>query len=180
VKPTALALVSLAILALVPACPGGGEDCGPGDAAGDGLVIGNGADVTLRYHMLAAHANNDCPDPAAPQGVISLTIDGQHVQTGESITLCVPRPDLLEDGGALGTAVQLIDVNGAQNECTYIRNTTTPATGTVRGEGVCDAGNDPAGFALVFDGMVTLDRTCLAGTETVTLAMTGAVSVIAD
>jgi len=169
------ALLLVSLVAILPACPGD-DTCGPGAAAGDGLVL-SGSGVEIRYHDLVASANNDCPDPAAPAGVVSLTIAGVQVGGTESITLCVPRPDLLADVRALGTDVQIIDLNATAPECTFVRNTTTPPTGTVTADGLCADGTDPAGFALVVQGTATVDRTCLAGTDTVTLDMAGTVSV---
>jgi hypothetical protein len=90
--------LGLAVSLALAACPGddGDGDCGPGATPPDGLrVFGDGFEA--RYTMLQAGANNDCPDPNAPAGVISLTIAG--IQDGIEpglITLCVPRPDLFD------------------------------------------------------------------------------------
>jgi len=50
-------------------------DCGPHGAPAD-LAI-SGANVSLSYGGLSGSPNNDCPDPGAPKGVVSLTICGE-------------------------------------------------------------------------------------------------------
>lgn len=169
-------ILAVCALALVlPGCPAD-DACGPAAAAGDGLVVTDGA-VELRFHDLAAGANNDCPDPAAPAGVVSLTIAGTQVGGSGAITLCVPRPDLFAEVRGLGTDVRVVDLEADAQECSYHRNTQTAPTGSAHAEGLCADGTDPAGFALVVDGTVALDRTCLASTETVTVTIAGTVSV---
>ena len=81
---------SLFLLAISVAACGddGGTTCGPGGAPMDGLTAGNGSDVALVYENLTASANNDCPDPSAPSGVISLTINGSEKGGTGLITFC--------------------------------------------------------------------------------------------
>ena len=169
----ALLLISIAVL--IPGCPAD-DACGPGDAVGDGLLLSGGG-ISLRYHDLVASPNNDCPDASAPEGVVSLTITGLQSGGSDAITFCVPRPDLLGDPQPLGTAVLIIDAGATADSCTYVRNTTVAPSGTVNAEGLCEAGTDPAGFALVAAGQISLDRTCGATQDTVRLDLTGVVSV---
>jgi hypothetical protein len=169
------ALVLGSILALIPACPGD-DTCGPGDAPGDGLVL-SGSGVLLRYHMMEASANNDCPDPAAPAGVVSVTLLALQVGGGDAINLCVPRPDRLAEPLVLGADVEVVDVNGAAGGCTFVHNSAQPPTGTMTAEGACANGTDPAGFKLVVAGQVSVDRTCDATTDTLRLDLAGAISV---
>jgi hypothetical protein len=171
------ALLLLAALAVLPACPTD-ESCGPSDAVGDGLVLA-GSGVNIRYHDLHAGANNDCPDAAAPEGVVSLTIAGIQVGGSDGITFCVPRPDLLADPLPLGTGIEIVDIGAAADGCTYVRNTVQAPGGTANAEGICMNGTDPAGFAFVVNGQVSVDRTCNGNpTETLRLDLTGVVSVV--
>jgi hypothetical protein len=173
---TSAAVAAAAALALA-GCPDGGT-CGPGAAAADGLgLAGTGVDV--HYQALAASANNDCPEPGAPAGVVSLTIGGTQVGAGFPITLCVPRPDRL-DGAAvqLGTDVQVIDLGAdAGGGCTLALATTGAPSGTVTAAGVCDDGTSAAGFALTFDGIVPMKRTCGTQVDELDLALTGTVAI---
>src|SRR5689334_3586178 len=82
------------MIALVAGCPAD-DACGPGDAPGDGLTV-TGGGVSLRYHQMTASPNNDCPDPQAPEGVVSLTLTALQTTGGDALVLCVPRPDMLE------------------------------------------------------------------------------------
>jgi hypothetical protein len=166
-------------LALGAACCGGGETCGPGMAAANGLSLA-GSGINVEYTMLGAHVNNDCPDPAAPSGVVSLTISGTQDGAAFPVTLCIPRPDKLSSGPlTLGTDVKIIDL-GADigGGCTLARDTTQMPTGTVSATGLCGNGKDKAGFALIFDnGVVPMKRTCGAQVDVLNLALTGTVAV---
>lgn len=172
---------SLALLLLV-ACDGD-ETCGVGDAPASGLVASTGA-VALTYGDLSSLSGNDCPDPTAPSGVVSLSIEGRTADGTGLVTFCIPRPDLLGTGArALGNTpsmadVRVIDLTGTADGCTYDFESTLPApTGTVTATGVCANGTDPAGFALTVDGTVTVTRTCGATVDSVTLELAGTVAV---
>ncbi|HTJ45433.1 MAG TPA: hypothetical protein VL463_25180 [Kofleriaceae bacterium] len=160
-------------------CCGSDPVCGPGMAADNGLELA-GTGVDVHYKDLHASANNDCPDPSAPSGVISLTIGGSQDGSAFPVTLCIPRPDRLSSGAlALGTDVKIIDL-GADigNGCTLARATTPDPTGTVKASGLCGNGKDPAGFALTFEnGVVPMKRTCGAQVDVLNLALTGTVAV---
>ncbi|MBS1124689.1 MAG: hypothetical protein H6Q90_6917, partial [Deltaproteobacteria bacterium] len=120
---TSLGLVALgALWMLQTGCPGG-ETCGP---AGAPTTLVAGTDqITLTYGNLEGGLNNDCPDPAAPEGIISLSIHGTQIDGTGLLTLCVPRPDRLakeELGFGLnvaGSDIRLIDVTGTANSCTF-------------------------------------------------------------
>lgn len=163
-----------------PGC--GDDDCGPGGASATGLTVSS-AEVALAYGGLSALAGNDCPDPDAPAGVVSLSIEGRTADDTGLVTLCIPRPDrLMEAGRTLGlplsTAdVQIFDLTGATAGCTYALDTTRPPLGTATGTGVCSNGTDPAGFAIEIDGNVSLRRTCGPTIDLVAVALAGRVAV---
>jgi len=171
-------------LGLVGGCSDdGGPSCGPGAAAPDDLTASN-ATLTLTYENLTSLVGNDCPAADAPDGVISVSIEGHQVgDASRFFTICIPRPDLLSAGGrTLGTSqssadVRIFDLSGAADGCTYTLDSTVPPTGTVSGTGVCDNADSAAGFALEIDGAVSLRRTCGATTETVRVDLTGTVAV---
>jgi hypothetical protein len=161
----------------------GDEPCGPGDAP-DGPVRVTGAQVEWEYGGLSSLAGNDCPDPAAPTGVISLSIEGQRIAGGPGrLTLCIPRPDLLTAGPrTLGTAtssadVRIIDLTATTSNCTFALNSSEAPTGTVTASGVCEAGDSPAGFALTIDATVKLRRTCSGASDDVSVTASGSVAV---
>jgi hypothetical protein len=165
------------VLALA-GCPGGGETCGPGGAALDGLQLA-GTGVDVRYTELGASPNADCPAVGAPDNVTSLTINGTQTGAAFAITLCVSRPDLIEtQTQQLGTDVKIIGIGATLGGgCTLASSNAMPATGTVIGAGLCNNGRDPAGFALTFDGVVPMKRTCGANVDVLDLALTGTVAV---
>lgn len=114
-----------------------------------------------------------------------MTIAGTQVgNPGGKLTLCVPRPDQLSGGEALGIddpasedpAVRVVDVSGADVSCEYDLDGTIAPTGTVRAEGLCDAVGT-GGFALVLDGQLTLTRTCGSIVDSVAVTLSGRVAV---
>ena len=176
--------------AIALAACGGGKPkpdapCGPGGAPEVGLVASStNPDVTLTYGNLVAGANNDWPAPAAPAGVVSLTISGPQTDGAGLVTMCVPRPDLLPQGLTLGygssAGVQLIDFDGStSNGCTYSL-LTTPPTGTLSSGGECENGSAASGFSLSVSGTVTLIETCGPSTGSLTASLAGLVAVSAQ
>ena len=173
------------LITSLAACPSDGDECGPGDAPDDGLTV-TGLGVELAYNGLLAGPNNDCPIDGTPDGVISLTIAGTQVDGPGLFTLCVPRPDQLSGGEALGIddpasedpAVRVVDISGTDVACEYDLDDTAP-TGTVRAQGLCDD-TGAGGFALVIDGEVTLTRTCGAQVDTVVVELGGTIAVQPD
>lgn len=177
-----LPLLCLSSTSLLAGCPSDGDSCGPGGAPAEGITASNGSDLTLTYGNLSSLSGNDCPAPDAPTGVISLSIEGSQVGGGGLLTLCIPRPDLLTAGRALGTTasmgeLRVIDFSGMANGCTFALDSTMPPTGTGTGAGVCNNGTDPAGFALELTGTINLRRTCGATVDTVALSLAGKVAV---
>jgi hypothetical protein len=173
-----LSSTSLLVLASSPGCS---DDCGPGSAPSKGLTVAN-AEVQYVYEGLMSGTNNDCPDPQAPDGVISLTISGTRVDGAGLVTLCVPRPDKLADGLPLGmSGVRVIDLNAEVNaDCKYTLSAGQLPTGTASASGLCDAGASSAGFALTVDGTVSLDLVCgnpPSVMNTITAQLTGTVAV---
>lgn len=154
--------------------------CGSPGSANVGLTVSSDQ-VSLIYGGLLSGANNDCPDAAAPAGVVSLTVTGSQVGGTGLITLCIPRPDQLSAAGALGTSVKIVDLTGTDAAaCTYAYDSFRPPTGTVHGLGVCANGTDPSGYGLVFDGFIGLKRTCAGTTDSVSVGITGNVAVTAQ
>jgi hypothetical protein len=176
-------LSSISLALLLAACPNGGDDCGVGDAPASPINATNGTDITLAYENLSSLAGNDCPDAAAPSGVVSLSIEGTQIgNPGGRLTFCTGRPDLLKNGRALGTTqsmgeIRIIDFSGAANGCTFTLDSSMPPTGTAKGTGVCKNGTDAAGFALEITGTVNLRRTCGMAIDSVALTLSGKVAV---
>jgi hypothetical protein len=160
----------------------GDDECGPADAPDVGLTASS-ADVTLTYGNLSSGANNDCPDPAAPAGVVSLTIGGTQMGTSSLITFCIPRPDQLADGVTIGSgasSMRIIDFNGEADGCTFTLATGSVPTGTASATGLCDNGTNSAGYALTVSGNLLLRRVCPTSTDMVAVELGGTVAVEHD
>ncbi len=140
-------------------------------------------DLAVTYGNLSSLSGNDCPDPAAPDGVVSLSIEGQALGGTGLVTFCIPRPDLLGSGNrTLGNTamgdVRVIDLQATTATCSYRARSTLPApTGTVTATGVCDNGTNPAGFALSIDGALMVERTCGATVDQIPITIAGRVAV---
>ena len=179
-SPTSLA-IAVAIAAALAGC-GDGESCGAGTASKTGLTA-TGDNVALTWGTLTSGLNNDCPDSAAPAGVVSVTIFGFQSGGAGSITLCVSRPDLLADGSqtlghdAATAQVRIVDLNGDADICTYTIDRSTPVTGTATASGLCDNGSDPAGFAITLDGTLSFTRTCGTTIDSVQVMLRGSNAV---
>jgi hypothetical protein len=177
-----LAIAGLAAAAAPLGAGGCGDDCGTGGAPSAGLVASSGA-IALTYGNLTSLLGNDCPDPAAPEGVISLSIEGRQTTGIGLVTFCIPRPDLLLEGDrTLGTAtstadVRIIDVSGMADNCTFTFNSMQPPMGAAQATGVCTNGDSPDGFALSIDGEISLRRTCGATMDTVSVTLRGRVAI---
>jgi hypothetical protein len=176
-----LSIISLALACA--SCDGDEATCGPGDA-GDELSI-DAEGVELVYGALEYGQNNDCPEPDAPAGVISLTIAGEEVGGGVGrFTLCIGRPDLLATQELLlgpddaGVGVRVVDVTGDIDGCTYSFDDSVPPTGSATAPGLCGAGADLSGFALVIDGTVTLERDCGGVIDSIEVAISSRVAVL--
>ena len=181
-----LSSTSLASVLLLLHGAGCSDDaCGPGDAPKVGLLASS-VDVTLTYGNMTSRAGNDCPDPAAPTGVVAVSIEGAQTDGTGFVTLCVPRPDLLVMGGrTLGLTtsmadIRIIDLQGGSAGCTFSIDTTRPPTGTGGASGVCGNGTDKAGFAIELDGAVSLRRTCAGTTDSIAVKLSGRVAVPAE
>jgi len=162
-------------------CGGGDDSCGPGSAPAVG-VVASGGSVSISYGTLSGSPNRDCPDAAAPDGVISLSIMGTQSGGSGLITLCIGRPDLLAKqalsfGAEPGAQVHVIDLNGSASNCTLTIDRNTPPSGTATSTGMCGNGADPAGFAMVLDAALTLTRTCGATVDSVPVTLRGSVAV---
>lgn len=145
-------------------------------------LTASNADVTLTYGNLSSLSGNDCPDPSAPSGVISLSIEGAQVGGTGLVTFCIGRPDLLEEGRTLGSTasmgqIRVVDFSGMANGCTFALDSAMPPAGMAKGTGVCKNGTDPAGFALELNGTVNVRRTCGTAIDTIALTLAGKVAV---
>lgn len=151
------------------------DACGPGSAPDNGLVAGD-QDNNLTFGGLTSSANNDCPDQAAPPGVVSLSISGTQTNGTGLITLCIPRPDQISGGVPLGSGLVIFDLNGEANSCMYKLEKTRPVTGTAKATGICDNGQS-GGYALTIDGRISLTKTCTTSSETLAVNFVGTVAV---
>jgi len=139
----------------------------------------SGSGVFAEWSAFTSGANNDCPDPDAPSGVISLTVTGSTGSDGGFVTLCIPRIDTLGSGGTVGDTlstadVRIVDVNAnVGGDCSISRAVGTPVTGTASATGVCSNGEDPAGFDLTLDATVTVDKDCGGAIDQVEVALSG-------
>jgi hypothetical protein len=169
----------LLCLSIISSSLGCSDNCGPHGAPVDGLIASSDQ-VTLTYGHLVAGANNDCPDPMAPSGVISLTIMGAQTDGTGLVTMCIPRPDSLTDHSlAFGTEVKLIDLSGSDAMCTYTIDSTRPEAGTVQSNHMCGNGTNKAGFELIMNGALSLSRTCGGVKDTNAVTLRGSVAVAA-
>lgn len=184
---TELALAG-ALALLVAACSDDAR-CGIGDT-GDralGIAVTVGSE-TVTFGGFTSSANNDCSVNGS--GVISLTIQGQQQGASSAMSLCLPRPDLIEQQAALSgnhvpptetDRVQLFDVSVTlANNCTGRLQTGATPAGTAGFIGYCGAGLDPAGYGLEVDGTVMLDVTCASGTTAMAAELHGLVEVDAQ
>lgn len=179
---TSIVSVAAASVAALAGCSD--DECGPMGAPTSGLSVSS-ADVTLVFENLTSLAGNDCPDPAAPDGVVSISIEGHQVGNPTGLlTVCIPRMDLFTPGSGhtIGTSqsmadVRIFDLSGETGGCTYTLDSTRPPSGNVGGIGVCGNGDSESGFALDFDGALSLRRTCGSTIDTVAVQITGKVAV---
>ena len=156
--------------------PGCSDDCGPGDAPEYGLLASS-ADVTLNYGAMTSSPNNDCRDSTVPD-IISLTLEGREKDSGSLIVLCIPRPDqLAKMDMQIGTGLQIVDVNGDKDGCTYKFDSTRLATGTVHAVGLCDNGTNDAGYALGIEGNISLLRNCAGTMESIAVELSGQIAI---
>jgi hypothetical protein len=161
---------------------GSNPNCGI-DNAPD-TIVASGTGVTLTYGDFAGGLNHDCPDPAAPPGEFSYTIESTQTDGTGRFTLCIPRIDQLGSGDhQLGTSTstaeaRVIDATGSMINCTFRLDAAHPPTGTVSATGVCGNGSDSRGFALTIDGQLALTRTCGTTVDSVTVTLSGPVAVL--
>jgi hypothetical protein len=144
--------------------------CGTGGAPAVGIVA-MGTGVTLTYGNFSASANGDC-------GPTSITIGGTTSDaTPGFFTLCVPHPENLPGGLAIGTDVVLVDTTGPANGCAWKIDPNVPPTGTVSTTGECKNGTSSAGFAMTVTGNAQLKPAMCAMTTSVPVTISGTVAV---
>lgn len=159
------------------------DDCGPGDAEAFSLLASD-ATTALEWGNLTSSPNNDCPDPVAPAGVVSLTLSGSQKDGPGLITLCISRPDLLAAGevplSTSGTGVRIVDLSAQSMGCQYMLESLRPVLGTAASTGICNNGTHKDGYALTVNGNLSMSRTCETSTTTVALSFNGTVAVKAQ
>ncbi len=179
-----VALVAAAMIA------GGCSDdasCGPG-AAGATLTLTVGGEV-VTYGEFTSSVNNDCT--IFETGVISVTIHGNQIGGTGALTLCLPRPDLLDAETvafaptrlppAADDRVQLVDASATlAASCSIVREQASVPAATATFTGYCAGGTDPAGYGLTLAGAVGLRRTCAGNTESVAGTLAGSAAVAAQ
>lgn len=157
-------VVSLVLISTV-GC-GDDEVCGPGEATADGVSMEIDG-TALSYGSFTSSPNNDCPG----DGPTSLTIEGRQLSPPPTagtfaLTFCLPNPDDIGsdpielEGDSL---VEVVDISGEADGCTFLIDRTRPRTGTIAFIGYCDDGSNPAGYAIELDGSVPVLQTCPAG-----------------
>ena len=182
----ATAAVSLALAALGACGDDGGPVCGPGDAPADGLTLTIDGEA-ITFGGFTASVNNDCT--IAASGVISVSIHGQQVGGAGAITLCLPRPDLIDEGADIAIVgarlppdaadrVQLVDASATlASGCTVLRDPAVAPAATARFLGYCGDGSGASGYALGWRGTVPLRRSCPAGMDAISGTAGGRVAV---
>ena len=146
---------------MLAAC-GDGEECGPGDAPADGITV-EASDAVADFGQFGSLAANDCPPPEGGEAT-SVTIQGTQVGAEGLLTLCLPRPDQIEDAPIPiedSERVQLIDlVANTSDGCRLTVDGDREPSGEVTFSGFCEDGNHEDGYALSFAATVPLLRTC--------------------
>lgn len=189
-SPSSTDRVAALAVALVAAAAAGCSDdaaCGPGAATADGVTLTvDGTEV--RYQGFLGGRNNDCN--IAGSGVVSVTVAGTQVGDTSPLTLCLPRPDLL-DGTPVALShdrippaaddrAQLIDAGATLAAgCRARLDGTRPITATASFTGLCAAGADPAGFALTLSGTIPVEVICPDATTPTTATLAGTVAIAA-
>ena len=179
-------VASAIVAAVVTASCSPSDSCGQGTASPTGLTVrgnigANNALAIINYADLVAGQNNDCPDPNAPAGVISLTVEGEQLLDTPKVSFCISRPDLLGTKTLqIGTDVvfnALESNNAGAVGCSLSLPLHATTSGTVTATGVCDNGIGPEGFAITFNGMATLQRTCGTTVDMVMMNIVGTAAV---
>jgi hypothetical protein len=177
----------LLAIALLAGCSG--PPCGPGAEVGSEITVTAGG-VTLEFGNFTSSANNDCSVAGSPT---SLTIDGVQTspdQPGFFLTLCLPRPDQIDDQSAplvpgqippgADDLVQVINVNGdLGGGCTLALDSSGVFAAAAHFGGYCGDGLDPAGYAMELTGALPGTRTCAGVGETVSIELGGVAAVTA-
>ena len=173
-------LSSLAALGLVCGGPGCGDDavCGSEEDS-QTQITGELASESVTWENWRSSPNNDCGETGGP---ISLTVEADQAVTMRGLTLCLPRPDKLS-GAAVdvndASLVRVIDVFADVEgvDCLATLERTTPASGTLAFPGICDDGQHPDGYSIVFDLQLPVTITCAQDTRSEVMRFSGSVAV---
>jgi hypothetical protein len=170
-------LSSTSLLVLLAGCPSGDDPPFCGTVGGDETIEVASDERSVRFGLVTAGANNDCPAPAPPDGLISVTVFAEQVEPAGAavLTFCLPRPDLLEgdEGGVTvpllpdtqpageGDRVHLIDVQAAHPDgCRWEGAVGAVPSGTVTFRGLCGDAVDEGAWDLTIDAEVDVTETC--------------------
>ena len=165
---------------IVAACGGGsGGVCGPDIATGVITASDPDETVSLVYDNFTA-APGLCDDPAAPAGVVSLSIRGRHENGGE-FAFCIPRPDRLEETGRVGGGeLELLSTDASTQGCTFELSPGAGGFGGAEVGGFCGGGLDPAGFRFTSSIQTSVRRDCVGTVTTLTMVFIGTVEVVPE
>jgi hypothetical protein len=157
----------------------GNETCGPSATAT--VITAATSSGTAEYSEFTSSPNNDCPNPGSPT---SLTIEGRQVGGPGVIILCVPRPEAANETRltldyTAGDAL-LIDFGGSIAGCAVQPNRNVEPELGARASGLCDDGNNAAGYELELSGTFAATETCGSGPSApITITVGGSVAVTA-
>jgi hypothetical protein len=175
-------VIVVSLVCALAGCGGDDSACGPTNTSPAGLSVA-GSGTNLFFAELMAGANNDCTPTGSD--VISLTIQGTQTDGVGFVTFCIPQPQKLTTGLALGSDVPgdepaaiLEDLVAATTDgCTYSFDPTTGVTGTVRATGICDDGTNAAGFALAVSATLAMTGSGGASCGTLDVQLAGTAKV---
>lgn len=163
--PSLLLVLGLAAAPLLPlAACGDDQACGPGDTTGSDVTATSSAGQIV-FADFTSSPNNDCPEAGAPT---SITIEAQQssptTTLRASLTLCLPRPDLIDTAPidlADDSLVQIIDVTQRPEPgCLITLDRSVAAAGSITFTGFCGDGQGSEGYAIVLDGTVGGQLAC--------------------
>ncbi len=180
-----LILIASISTATMMACDEAESRCGPGEASDQGLTLSIES-ASLTFGNATTSPNNDCSVSGAPT---SLTLDIIQLNPApamrRALTLCVPRPDQLDEPrdlttDAVTTGVQVIDLFADSDDCLISLDRSRPPMGTATFIGACDDGTHSAGYALELSGQLPATRTCQGqADQSINVQLSGTFSVSA-
>ena len=159
-----------------------GDDavCGS-DENSQAQVLGILPNEQVTWENWRSSPNNDCGETGGP---VSLTVEANQSVTGRGLTLCLPRPDKLSSSFVSVNDESLVrvidvfaDVEGV--DCLATLDRVTPASGNLAFPGICDDGQHPDGYSILFDLQLPVTITCDQDTRSEVMFFSGSVAVTA-